>query len=94
MFGKSIDKESTNQLFYPENNASNLSFSIMITLLVEILMNFWRIVMIPLNTCFKNNKGKGKLLNDITRWVTIPRMMNLGVLTYFVFSFNGDVCFC
>lgn len=57
-------------------------------------MNVWRMILIPINTCFQNKKGIGKKLNNITEYLAIIRIINLGVLSYYVFSFEGDVCFC
>lgn len=61
---------------------------------VELFVNGYAILLIPFNTCFKNNRGIGKLLNTVYSWLPVLRTVNLIILSYVLFSFHGNVCFC
>ena len=57
-------------------------------------MNGYGLILIIINTVCKNNKGIGRNLNVLNRWLVVPRYMIVLVMTGFFFSFLGDVCFC
>lgn len=50
--------------------------------------------LVLLNTFFLNKRGIGKKLNDLTQWLWIFKLLNILMLTYFILSFEGNVCFC
>ena len=61
---------------------------------LEIFINGFGVMLFPMNTCFKNNKGIGRWLNIFNKWLIIPRTITLVIMTVFFFSFETDVCFC
>lgn len=77
-----------------DETPKNISRIVCVILVIEIAMNLWRIFLIPINTCFQNKKGIGKKLNIFTEYLQVVRILNLGLLSYYVFSFEGEVCFC
>ena len=71
-----------------------VSLILIVLLSIQIIIHTYGILVVSLNTFFKNNKGCGLIVNRINYFFQACRLGSLITINVYWHNFEGQVCFC